>query len=161
MALGAAGIALVATLAGAVVTSILEGRRDAARRAHADQVEEAKRQHEAAVRFHDERLNAYIDYMSAVSTLFAAASVWLNDGAEGSFPEWATRQEALAPYTKAMTRVTLLAKPALSAKVYDVHDFAQRLVDNPTPEAMRRIVDDSVKARAAFETAAKAELGIA
>jgi hypothetical protein len=42
MSLGGAGIALVGTLAGAVVTSILENRRDALRRAHADQVEETK-----------------------------------------------------------------------------------------------------------------------
>jgi hypothetical protein len=160
MALGAAGIALVATLAGVVVTSILENRRDAVRRVHADRVEETKRQHEAAVRFHDERLNAYVEYMSAVSALFATATVWLGNGANGSFNDYAGQQNKLSPYTKSMTRVTMLAKPELTAKIREVHSYVERLVSNHAPEAMKRIVDESIKARAAFETAAKEELGI-
>jgi hypothetical protein len=160
VALGAAGIALVATLAGAVVTSILENRRDAARRVHADQAEETKRQHEAAVRFHDERLNAYVEYMSAVSTLFATATVWLDKGANGSFNDYAGQQNTLSPYAKAMTRVTMLAKPELNAKISEVHSYVQRLVSSHPPEAMKQTVGESIKARAAFETAAKKELGI-
>jgi threonine dehydrogenase-like Zn-dependent dehydrogenase len=160
MALGAAGIALSATLAGAVVTSILEGRRDAARRAHADQVEETKRQHEAAVRFHNERLNAHVEYISAVSALFAIASVWIDNGATGSFSIYAGQQNALSRYSKAITRVTMLAKSELIAKINEVHSYVQRLVSNHAPEAMKQIVDESLNARAAFETAAKKELGI-
>ncbi|HEY3654003.1 MAG TPA: hypothetical protein VGL34_03355 [Steroidobacteraceae bacterium] len=160
IALGAAGIALVATLSGAVATSILEGRRDVSRRAHADQVEKTKRQHEAAVRFHDERLNAYVEYISTVTTLFATATVWLVHGAEGSFNNYASQQNSLSPYTKAFTRVTMLAKPELSANVREVHSYVHRLVNDHAPEAMQQIVDESLSARAAFETAAKKELGI-
>jgi hypothetical protein len=160
IALGAAGIALVATLSGAVVTSILEGRKDATRRAHADQVEETKRQHEAAIRFHDERLNAYVEYISATSRLFAIASVWLTNGAKGLFNDYAGEHDTLAPYTTAMTRVTMLAKPEVNTKANEVHSYVERLVSNPAADAIKQTVDESINARAAFESAAKRELGI-
>jgi hypothetical protein len=160
MALAAAGIASGATLAGAVVTSFIERRRDAARRAHQDQVEETKRQHEAAVRFHDERLTAYVEYMSAVSTLIATSSVFLTQRGGESFTDFAVKQDALRPYTRAFTRVSMLGKPELIPKVVQAHACIERLVSDHAPEAMKRTAEDATKAIAAFETAAKKELGI-
>jgi hypothetical protein len=161
MALMGAAIALVAGLAATALSAFFESRRDAARRTHADHVEETKRQHEAAVRFHDERLNTYVEYMSAVTTLFATATVWLAHGATGSFNTYAGQQNGLSPYTKAFTRVTMLAKPELTDKIREVHSYVHRLVSgDQAPAAMQQTVDESLGARAAFETAAKRELGI-
>ena len=161
MALGGAGIALIATLAGVVVTSILENRRDVLRRAHADQIEETKRQHEAAVRFHDERLSAYIDYIGVITRLFSTASVWVESGAKGSFEDYEGFRNAVSPYPTSMTRVSILAKPELNAKVREVHTWVQKLVtEHLAPDAVWQVINDSTVARAAFETAAKKELGI-
>jgi hypothetical protein len=160
MTLLGAGIALFTALTVAGLSAFFEGRRAASRRAHEVQVEETKRQHEAAVRFHDDRLNAYIEYISATSALFANAGVWLENGAKGSFNDYVGDRNALVPYTKAFTRVSMLAKPELVSKLRDLHAQVNRLTDNLAPDVMRQIVTDSLKARAAFETAAKKEVGI-
>jgi hypothetical protein len=84
-ALLGAGIAVFTALTVSTLSAIFEGRRAAARRAHELLVEESKRQHEAAVRFHDERLSAYIDFLSVVSTLFARGTGWVKAGAKEPF----------------------------------------------------------------------------
>lgn len=61
MTLVGAGIALVTALTTVALSAMIENRREAARRAHADQVEATRRRHEGEVRFHDERLAAYVE----------------------------------------------------------------------------------------------------
>ena len=159
MTLLGAGIALITALTVAGLSAFFESRRAAARRVHEVHVEETKRQHEAAVRFHDERLNAYVDYMSSVSKLIATASVWLDRGAE-SFTDFATKQDVLSPYTRAFMRVSMLAKPELVTKLRKAHSCIERLVSDHAPEVMKRTVEETTNALAAFETAAKKELEI-
>ena len=156
-----AGIALVSALAGIAQSAFFESRRASAARAHALVVEESKRAHEAAVRFHDERLKSYIEYMDITSKVFSVATVWLNEGGLGLFSDYASNQHnALAPYAKEFTRVTMLAKPEVAARVMDVHAFVAQLIDEPAPAEMRQIINDSLAARRAFLKAAQQELGI-
>jgi hypothetical protein len=159
MTLVGAGIALAASLATAALSSFFENRRETARRTHADQAEEARRRQEDAVRFHADRLAAYIDYAGAARYLVAIARVWIEGGSAGAFMNFPTLD--LRPYTKAMTRVRMLAKPSLLEKVRKVDVLAARLgTEYLTQDLVTAAADDLNRAVSAFEAAAQDELGI-
>ncbi len=158
MTLVGASIALIGGLTGVALSSIFEGRREAARMVRARETEASTRQHERDVRFHDERLNAYVEFMGATTTLFAAASIWLQNGAFMTFANSAG--DSLSGYNKCFARVSMLAKPALLRKLREVHDHVEQLVSSFPPNVIEQVVTDSIEVRAAFERVAKDELGI-
>jgi hypothetical protein len=158
MTLLGAAIALVTALATVALSSYFEGRREAARRAHSDQVEATKRAHERDVRFHDERLKAYIEYMSATSTLFAAASYWITGRPTPKLTDFLSNY--LAAYTKSFSRVTMLVKSPLRRHLKVLHDYVELLTRDQSPEVVERVAHEAIGARADFERAAKEELGI-
>lgn len=153
--LGAAVVAPVSALAGVGLAALLESRR-----------ERRKWRHEQAVRFHDERLSAYTEYIGAVTTLFAAASVWANSGVMGSLTSAPSFAATLGPYNRAFGRVKLLAGPGIDRHLSDIHGCVARIVEvDKIPmlggiEAARLICDESIEYRAALERAAQVELGI-
>jgi hypothetical protein len=148
MALGAAVLAAVMALAGVGLAGLFEARREAARR-----------QHERTVRFHDERLEAYVEYMGATLSLIAAARVWIAAGAVGAFTDSPALD--LSRSAKAFSRVSMLAKPAVYERLGKVHCCIQQLiVEHQSAAAMERIANDTIQELADFETAAKEELGI-
>jgi hypothetical protein len=123
-----AGIALGASLATALLASFLENRRDAARRKHANEVEETKRRYEAGIRFHDERLVAYVDFVSAVLHLASAATVCAaNNDDLRPFSSFMDAGLDLKPYLMAMARVRMLAKAPLIEYAQKVHNLVQQL----------------------------------
>lgn len=156
-----AGIALGSSLITAAVASHFESKRDAARREHADRTEEARRQHEASVRFHDDRLATYVDYTAAALRLAASAQVWEANGCVGPFRHVASAD--LGAYIKANARTRMLAKPALLDTVRQVHNAIERLItpDLHPPGVIEGLSEELIQAARKFETAAKAELGIA
>jgi hypothetical protein len=147
MALGAAVIAAVIALAGVGLAGLIENRREAARR-----------QHEKETRFHDERLAAYVEYIGAATSLFSAGTVWVESGAAGTL--LTSGFVDLSPYTKSFARVSMLAKTPLRARLREVHRYAQRLTEYQPSNIVEQIVRGGIGELAAFEMAAKEELGI-
>jgi hypothetical protein len=143
-----------------VVTSHLQGRRDRERRADEAKAEESKHKHEASVRFHDERLEVYVEYLGAVTNLYAVARVWISNGSTGSLAHFASGEDALTPYTKAMTRVSLLCKSELLTKQRELHGYVAELLDPQPADALLRLLTKINAARSEFEVEAKKELGI-
>jgi hypothetical protein len=159
MILVGAGIAVVACLATAALSWFFQSRRDAARRAQAEQLESARRRHEAGLRFGDERLAGYTDFVGAITHLATAASVWLARPTDGRFVEAPGLE--LDPYIKSFARARMLAGAALLEKIERIDVLVQQLIaDNGSPRAIERITADLLAATGAFETAAKDELGI-
>ncbi|HVH87015.1 MAG TPA: hypothetical protein VM912_09835 [Terriglobales bacterium] len=155
MTLVGAGIALAASLATAALSSFFENRRDAARRAHADQAEATRWQHESAVRFHDERLRAYVEFVGATLHLAASAGVWAGSLRARTFLDSVGSE--LNAYVRSLARVRMLAKPPLMQRLQNVHDLVVKLLDSPEAES---IATELMTASGQFEVAAKKELGI-
>ena len=150
MALGAAVIAAVIALAGVGLAALLEKRREAARR-----------QHEDEVRFHEERLSAYVAYMAVTSALFSAAAVWAKKGIMTDGGAMVYASDKLAPYNAAFWRASMLAKEPLRWHLRDVHNFVEQVsIEDLRPGVVGAIAEQSLAARAAFASAAKKELGI-
>ena len=143
-------LGLIGVVVGLAISEFFAARREA-----------TKRKHEDAVRFHDERLNAYVAYMAASSSVFAAATVWARTGIAdvGGFAQFAS--DRLGPYNAAFWRVSMLVKEPLLEHLKEVHSFVESLTaDGVWPVAAGRIAEESLVARKRFSRAAKAELGI-
>jgi hypothetical protein len=159
MALVGAGIALMACLATVAVISAFAGRGDAARRAHADQVEAARQRRGSEVRLLDDRLATYVDLMVAVTQIATAASIWLSGPTVGRLVEVSSL--GLDPYIRSLARARMLARPTLFDRVEQIDHLVQQLVaDGGSPGAIRKLREDLLAALGAFEAAAKEELGI-
>ena len=107
------------------------------------------------------RLDAYVAYIAAASSLFSAAAVWAETGTmtAGGFMECASDKSSA--YTSAFWRVSMLAKEPLRRHLRDVHTCVERVAAaNLPPNVVGDIAEQSMAARAAFSSAAKAELGI-
>lgn len=145
-----AWIGLVGVVVGVVVGEILAARREAARRHHEDKV-----------RFHDQRLDAYAAYRSAVVTLFASAAGWAKTGTlhTGGFMDYAS--DELEPYTAAFSRALMLVESPVREHLLGVHAYVDRMtMDGQSPQEVGKIVEQAEPALAAFSRAARDELGI-
>jgi hypothetical protein len=75
-------LGLIGVVVGLVVSEVFAARRESVRR-----------QHEDKVRFHNERLEAYIAYMAAANRLFGAATLWGNETLERLTRDISNKQE--------------------------------------------------------------------
>lgn len=147
-----AGIALAASLATAGLSAFFEYRRDAARRAHADR-------HEAEVRFHADRLATYVEFVGVLTTISAAARVWLKNGAHGRFKDSGGLDAER--YVESLARTRMLAKPPLLERTIEVDELVYQLLsEEKSPETKAMVADALTLAVSAFEKAVKKELGI-
>ena len=96
--------------------------------------------------------------MRAGLSVVASVRLWIANGAPGELPYAVD----LDGYTKAFSRVSMLAKPTLFERLGKVHRLLQEFIAEPAPEpaAVERLADDAIKELSAFEDAAKEELGI-
>jgi hypothetical protein len=148
-------LGLIGVVVGLVVSEVFAARREA-----------VKRKHETETRFHDERLAAYIEFIGRTDSLLAHATVWTKTIGTGPFLDYAVRVQALGPYNESYARVRMLAKAPLTKELLHVHSYVQQLVAHEAlsllvPSFAEQIVAGANRARDAFETAAKEELGIA
>jgi hypothetical protein len=88
-------LGLIGVVVGLIASEVFAARRESVRRKHEDDV-----------RFHDERLKAYIAYMAATSSLFAVATVWAKTATAslGRFPQHGVSE--LTSYNAAFWRET-------------------------------------------------------
>src|SRR5579862_4718768 len=100
--LGVAVLSTVSALSGVALSAWLESRR-----------EERRRKYEKSIRFHDERASAYVEYLRAVASLCAAASVWTETEVLGGLIHSPHFAATLGPYSEALSRMRLLASRAV------------------------------------------------
>jgi hypothetical protein len=145
-----AWIGLVGVVVGVVVSEGFAARREFVRRKHEDKV-----------RFHDQRLDAYAAYRSAVMALFASAAIWAKTGTlyAGGFADYAS--DKLEAYTAAFSRALMLIESPVREHLLGVNAHVARMImDGQTPPDVEEIVEQAGPAVVAFSRAAKDELGI-
>lgn len=139
-------IALIAgaasALAGVGLAGWLESRRDASRR-----------KYESDVRFHDQRVSAYAAFLTTIRPLLKALD-------RHSTVESQEASAAYAAYKEAFWRVSMLCTARVHDKLSTLHRLIAQLGESQSDLEARRIMDEARAAQAAFEVAAKAELGI-
>lgn len=84
--------------------------------------------------------------------------MWVQRGGVGAFLDLAPSY--LSSYTQTFSRVSMLVKPSLGENLREVHGYIQRIVELQSPTAAEQLVEKSLDALAAFQRAAKEELGI-
>lgn len=152
--LGIAVLSTVSALSGVALSAWLESRR-----------EERRRTYEKSIRFHDERASAYVEYLRAVASLCAAASVWTETEVLGGLIYSPRFAATLGPYSEALSRMRLLASRAVLEEAAALHLCVDSLTSgahNSISDVSRvhSILGESKEYRVRLERAMQAELGI-
>jgi hypothetical protein len=133
--------------------------QDADRRTHEMAQEEIRRATENRVRFHAERLQAYVAFKAVCSDLLAGAQVWAQGGGESGTLTQAI-SIPLSTFSAKFQMASVLASEPARIALYNVHSLAVQLVDDGVaPRDVLAILEGQAAAMSTFETAVRTELG--
>jgi hypothetical protein len=144
-----ATLSIIGTLGGLWLGSYIQRQRDVEQQKYTDRT-----------RFHDVRLDAYHKYAAATTGIIGGATVWANDHVPVSIATFLSTHDLLTPYNTSLSLARLVASPDVAQKVGAANDCCIEVLEMTVHADMAAARQRLIIASAAFETAARNELGI-